>query len=119
MKNSTNTISKTKKMNQEKAVIDILEHLSLIKGKNMEMTPREVLSQWINPSKDRRYMPEITSVRRAMTDLTGKGMLIKLDKTKISETAGRGSPEHLWKMSDILWLPIDKQGKQLLLQLQM
>ena len=44
-------------------------------------------------------MPEITSIRRAMTNLTNSYKLVKTDKTKISETVGKGSPEYLWRLA--------------------
>ena len=91
--------AKVKAVSQEDSVIDIFEHLSFIKGKNVEMTPREIQSQWINLEKARFVMPEITSIRRAMTNLTKRGKLIKIDKTKISPIVGKGSPEHLWKLA--------------------
>ena len=37
----------------------------------------------------------ITSVRRALTDLTSKGKLIKLDKLVMG---GYGKKEHLWRL---------------------
>ena len=91
--------AKVKAVSQEDNIIEILEHLSFIKGKNVEMTPREVQSQWINPEKARFVMPEITSIRRAMTNLTSQGKLTKTNKTKISDIVGKGSPEYLWKLT--------------------
>ena len=97
--------AKVKAISQEDNVIEIFEHLSFIKGKNVEMTPREIQSQWINYEKARFVMPEITSIRRAMTNLTNSYKLVKTDKTKISETVGKGSPEYLWRLAK----PEDKQ----------
>ena len=101
--------AKVKAVSQEDSVIDIFEHLSFIKGKNIELTPREIQSQWINYEKARFVMPEITSIRRAITNLTDKGVLIKTGKTKISDIVGKGSPECLWKLA--------KEDQQLELEL--
>ena len=45
--------AKVKAVSQEDNIIEILEHLSFIKGKNVEMTPREIQSQLINFEKAR------------------------------------------------------------------
>ena len=91
--------AKVKAVGQEESIINIFEHLSFVKGKNVEMTPREILSQWIDYEQARFVMPEITSIRRAMTNLTARGLLVKTDKTKISESVGKGSPEHCWRLA--------------------
>ena len=91
--------AKVKAASQEDNIIDIFEHLSFIKGRNIELTPREIQSQWINYEKARFVMPEITSIRRAITNLTNNCKLVKTDKTKISETVGKGSPEHCWRLA--------------------
>ena len=101
--------AKVKAVSQEDNVIDIFEHLSFIKGKNIELTPREIQSQWINYEKARFVMPEITSIRRAITNLTHSYKLVKTDKTKISKTVGKGSPEYLWRLAK----PEDEQLKLL------
>ena len=84
-----------KAYNQEENVIDIFEHLTFVYGKEQLLTPSRIESQWINLLRGRKRFPPITSIRRALTNLTKKG---KLEKTNKMEVGKYGKPEHCWKL---------------------
>jgi hypothetical protein len=62
----------------------------IFKGTRQRLSPSDVLELY--PAK----IP-ITSVRRAITQMTKKGVLVMTEATKLSEW---GKPEHLWLHSD-------------------
>mgnify|MGYP003633896032 FL=1 len=85
----------SKAMNQEDVIMSLFETYRNIYGKLNVMSPSYIQGIWIN-GVDRKAYPPITSIRRAMTTLTRKGMLIKTDKL----TEGQyGKPEHCWRLA--------------------
>ena len=87
--------AKRNAVTQEENVIDIFEHLTIVYGKEQLLTPSRIESQWINLLRGRKRFPPITSIRRALTNLTKKG---KLEKTNKMEVGKYGKPEHCWKL---------------------
>lgn len=89
--NSTNETGQTlaayrqSAMKQEEAV------LALFRARRLPMSPSEV---WRHYGAD---LTPLTSIRRAMTDLTEAGLLERLE-VKVEGHYGR--PEHLWKLGD-------------------
>ena len=80
--------SRTKNESQEDRILKIF---SLVPDR--PMGPNMVTKLYNN------YYPSIppTSTRRAMTDLTAKGKLIK---TNVMEMGGYGVHEHTWKLPE-------------------
>jgi len=79
--------------------------LLFISNPTLEATPFEVLE-----SLNLKNTP-ITSIRRAMTNLTDKGKLIKMEKKKIEQF---GKANHCWKLNEYTRLDnvkIDKKKK--------
>lgn len=72
-------------MKQEEAV------LALFRARRLPMSPSQV---WRHIDPDRT---PLTSIRRAMRDLTLDGHLERLE-VKVEGVYGR--PEHLWRLSD-------------------
>ena len=62
--------AKRNAVTQEENVIDIFEHLTFVYGKEQLLTPSRIESQWINLLRGRKRFPPITSIRRALTNLT-------------------------------------------------
>ena len=91
-------VSKAKATNQEDHIIDIFEHLSFVYGKAAIVNPSRIESRWINTMRGRSYCPPITSIRRAMTNLTKKGKLVKTD---IMDIGKYGKPEHCWRLAKV------------------
>ena len=73
---------------QAERIIDIM------KQNGGKMTPFEVYERYY------RLYPvvPITSIRRAMTDLTNRGLLIKTDKKKIEKY---GKPNYMWQVKQL------------------
>ena len=88
--------SKAKATNQEDHIIDIFEHLSFVYGTEAIVNPSRIESRWINTMRGRSYCPPITSIRRAMTNLTKKGKLVKTDTMDVGKY---GKPEHCWRLA--------------------
>ena len=80
-------ISKFKAYTQEEYIMDIFHDRESIK-----MTPSEVCYIFCEEYKD---VP-LTSIRRAMTNLTNRQQLVKTD---IMREGDYGKPEHCWKLS--------------------
>lgn len=71
-------------MKQEEAV------LALFRSRRLPMSPSQV---WRHYGAD---LTPLTSIRRAMTDLTEQGLLERLE-VKVEGHYGR--PEHLWRLA--------------------
>lgn len=80
-------ISKVKAYTQEECIMDIFFDRGSIK-----MTPSEVCYIFCEEYKD---VP-LTSIRRAMTNLTNRQQLVKTDIMREGEY---GKPEHCWRLS--------------------
>ena len=87
--------SKVKASHQEEHILDIFTHLTFVYGEEQLLTPSRVESQWINPMRGRNFYPPLTSIRRAITNLTKKG---KLEKTNWMEKGKYGKKEHCWRL---------------------
>ena len=79
----------SKAMNQEDVIMSLFETYRNIYGKLNVMSPSYIQGIWIN-GVDRKAYPPITSIRRAMTTLTRKGMLIKTDKCHVVVMTSKG-----------------------------
>ena len=75
-----------KAVNQEDEILDFFHNAT-----EARYTPSEVLAQVFT----RKPVP-LTSVRRAMTNLTEQGKLVKCDKQRPGPF---GRPEHLWELA--------------------
>ena len=73
-----------KALNQEEQILVFFR-----RHPELKLTPREVLSH-VNPEW------EITSVRRAMTNLSDGNFLVKLDEVKPER---KGKSNHLWTLN--------------------
>ena len=82
---STLSCSRENTQNQEELILTIF-------NKEDCLSPEEVLYVC---NEDHNY--PITSIRRAMTDLTSKGLLIK---TNIFKKGKYGKMTHTWKLSN-------------------
>ena len=97
--------SKRIALTQEEVIMSLFNTYRNIYGRIIHMSPSYIQGIWIN-GVDRKKYPPITSIRRAMTNLTTKGMLIKTDKMTEGEY---GKPEHCWRLAK----PEDEQLKLL------
>ena len=88
-------VSKAKATNQEEHIIDIFEHLSFVYGKEAIINPSRIESRWINTMRGRSYCPPITSIRRAITDLTNKDVLEKTDYMRMGSW---NKMTHAWRL---------------------
>lgn len=77
-----------KKLN-ESAISQRDRTLLIFKMKCRALTPSEVLIQFPHP------LPPLTSIRRAISNLTNDGYLKRLD---IKKTGMYQAPEHYWKL---------------------
>lgn len=77
---------------QEKTVLRIFLEYQFFWG-GTDLTPWNVLEQW--PAAD-EHSPPITSVRRAMTNLTRSGHLAKVAKMKRERY---GKRNHVWRLN--------------------
>ena len=71
---------------QEEVILDIFE------DKEVRLTPSDVWTMYCSEFKE----APLTSIRRAITGLTGKGKLVKTDKMREGEY---GRLEHCWKLN--------------------
>ena len=76
-------------------------------AQNQEARVRSAFQQvgWMTPSECwKQFFPEcpITSVRRAMTNLTEEGWLVKTDLQKAGPW---GKPEYVWRRKDLVDAP--------------
>jgi hypothetical protein len=78
--------SKQKAKRQDEIILNAFKQIS-------EMTPSEVWTNFFDVDS----VP-ITSVRRAMTDLTNDGKLIK---TEVKKKGIYGKPEYVWQLKAI------------------
>lgn len=83
-------IARSKNEDQQSVIKDIF-----LKLPRKGFTPFEILDNW--PRGKGMRKPLITSVRRAINLLTAKGVLEKLEETKMER---EGAPNHLWKLSE-------------------
>ena len=61
-------------------------------------TPSEIMNELnFRRTKEEQHPYPITSIRRAMTDLTKDGKLVKMNKVTVGPY---GKSEHYWKLSD-------------------
>lgn len=74
---------------QEDKILKVFKHLK------RPLTPFDVTAELMSFDPDGIYL--VTSIRRAMTDLTSNGDLVKLAK-KTTEVYGR--PNHYWKLKN-------------------